>query len=227
MTFIQPPTLDVLPHPFFIVAEGIGDARFIDKLLQHKNVTNCSVGCPTQQSAQGMGKNAFPKYLAAVQTARTRGKSVPMRGLVIVADANGNADESFNEVVAALQDAKFPAPPSAFNISVNGGGFKTAVYLVPRQGETGTLEHLLLRAVFGKTAKLKKCLDEFSTCSGGLKSTKPNIQAKMRMSALAATFCAENPWCSLANMWSDPNNPVPIDSSEFDALYNFIRTFAV
>jgi hypothetical protein len=224
MTFIQPPTLDALPRPFFIVTEGIGDARFVDKLLEYKNITNCSVGCPTQQSVQGTGKDAFAKYFAAIQTARTRATSVPLRGLLVVADANGNADESFNAIVAALQGAAFPAPLHPFNVA--GGAFKIAIYLVPGEGETGTIEHLLLRAVFGKTPSLAKCVDDFSTCTGGLKSTKPNMQAKMRMSALAATFCANNPWCSIAYMWSDPNNPVPISSPQFDALSNFVQNFA-
>lgn len=191
MTFIQPPTLDVLPHPFFIATEGLGDARFMDKLLEFKNITNCSIGCPSQKSAQGMGKGAFPQYFSAIQTARTRAMSVPLRGLLVVADANGDVGESFDAIVAALQDAGFPLPPDAFSIS--GGNFKIAIYLVPGEGETGTLEHLLLRAVFGKSPGLDKCLDDFSICTGGLKSPKPNIQAKMRMSALAATFCTDNP----------------------------------
>jgi hypothetical protein len=225
MTFIQPPTLEVLPDPFFIVTEGLGDARFVDKLLQFKNIANCSIGCPSQMSAQGMGKNSFSQYFAAIQTARSRAKSVALRGLLVIADANGDVSASFDEIVGALQRAGFPVPPDAFSIS--GGKFRIAIYLVPGKGETGTLEHLLLRAVFGKSPGLEKCLDDFSTCTGGLKSIKPNIQAKMRMSALAATFCTDNPWCSLANMWSDPKNPVPLDSPQFDGLSNFVKNFAV
>jgi hypothetical protein len=174
-----------------------------------------------------MGKNAFPKYFSAIQTARTRAKSVPLHGLLVIGDANGNADQSFNEVTTALQAATFPVPARPFDVSVDGNGFKVAVYLVPGHGETGTLEHLLLKAVFQKTPGLEKCMADFSACSNGLKSPKANIQAKMRMSALAATFCADNPWCSLANMWSDANNPVPINSSHFDPLSNFVKNFAV
>lgn len=226
MTFIQPRTLDALPHPFFIVTEGIGDARFTDELLRFKKITNCSIGCPTQESAQGMGKEAFPKYFSAIQSARSRAKSVSLRGLLVIADANGNADHSFDAIAAALHTAIFPVPNGPFEVNI-AGGFKIAVYLVPGEGETGTLEHLLLKAVFQKTPGLEKCVDDFSACTGGLKSAKPNAQAKMRMSALAATFCADNPWCSLANMWSDANNPVPISSSHFEHLSSFVQDFAV
>ena len=53
MTFIQPRTLDLLPHPFFIATEGMGDARFVDELLKFKGITNCSVGCPSRRKLKG------------------------------------------------------------------------------------------------------------------------------------------------------------------------------
>jgi hypothetical protein len=225
MTFIEPSKLEFLPHPFFIVAEGMGDARFIDELLQFKGITSCSVGCPSRESSKNKtGKDAFPEYLLAIQTARARAKSVPLRGLLTVADADGDAGRSFTAVTNALENAQFPKPADAFKIS-EVDGFKVAVYLVPGEGETGTLEHILLKAVFKKSPALEKCLEDLSTCTGGLKSVKPNAQAKMRMSALAATFCADNPWCSAANMWSDKGNPVPINSDCFNHLHEFLATF--
>jgi hypothetical protein len=222
--FIQAQTLDFLPRPFFIVTEGMGDARFVDELLQFKNITACSVGCPSSQSAGGTGKDAFLKYFSAVQTARTRAKSIALKGVLVIADADGNATDSFNAVAKALEDSQFPKPPRAFE-TAQVNGLKVAVYLLPAKGETGTLEHLLLRAVFEKFPNLDKCLNDFSSCTGGLTSPKPNAQAKMRMSALAATFCADNPWCSAANMWSDRGNPVSISSSCFTQLSDFLTMF--
>lgn len=223
--FIQRRTLDLLPHPFFVVTEGMGDARFVDEILQFRNITNCSVGCPSMESAKGMGKDAFSEYFLAIQTARTRAKSVAMRGLLVVADADVDAAESFKSVTRSLGDSNFPQPAQAFEIT-EANGFRAAVYLVPGEGEVGTLEHLLLKAVFRKFPNLEKCLEEFSVCSGGLKSAKANTQAKMRMSALAATYCAENPWCSPANMWSDSGNPVPVDSECFRHFADFLAAFA-
>jgi hypothetical protein len=226
MTFIQPQRLEVLPQPFFIVTEGMGDARFIDELLHFKGIANCSVGCPSRENSKNkMGKDALPDYLLAIQTARVRAKSVPMRGLSIVADADGDASKSCTAVVTALKNAQFPQPPDAFTIS-DVNGFKVAIYLIPGKGETGTLEHLLLRAVFKESPVLEKCLEEFASCTGGLKSAKPNAQAKMRMSALAATFCADNPWCSPSNMWSDKGNPVPLNSDCFNHLHEFLAAFS-
>src|ERR1700687_4127974 len=118
----------------------MGDARFVDRLLQFKKIANCSIGCPSNETASGMGKEAFPKYFSAIQSARTRSQSVPLRGLLVVADANGNANESFNAIVTALQAATFPAPDLPFNVS--GDPVRVAVYLIPGEGGTGTLEQI-------------------------------------------------------------------------------------
>lgn len=225
MTFIQPQTLPVLPHPFFVATEGMGDARFVDEFLQFKAITNCSVGCPSATSAGGTGKDAFLKYFSAIQTARARPQSVPLRGLLVIADANGHANDSFDAVCKALDGSLFPKPNRPFEIDERNG-FRVAVYLMPGDGETGTLEHLLLKAVFARSPSLEKCLEELATCTGGLRSAKPNKEAKMRMSALAATFCADNPWCSPALMWSDKGNPVPINSDCFKHLGDFLGAFA-
>lgn len=214
MTFIEPRTLDLL-----------GDATFVDQLLQFKKITNCSVGCPSRDSAKGTGKSAFPEYFLAIQTARTRTKSAPLCGLLVLTDADGNADESFKEVANALERSAFPKPSRAFEVTEEAG-FRVAVYLVPGEGETGTLEHVLLRAALAKSPHLGKCLADFSACTGGLSSTKPNAQAKMRMSALAAAFCEDNPWCSSNTLWHDKNNPVPIDSACFDSLSQFLAKFS-
>ncbi len=123
-----------------------------------------------------------------------------------------------------LSLATFPVPRSPF--SIEGNDFRVAAYLMPGEGKTGTLEHLLLDAAFAKVASLQKCLDDFSTCTGALRSSKPNNLAKMRMSALAAAFCEDNPWCSANTMWSDKKNPVPIDSACFNHIGDFLTRFA-
>jgi hypothetical protein len=225
VTFIQPRTLDVLPHPFFIATEGMGDARFIEELLKFKGIANCSVGCPSRESARGKtGKDAFPDYFASIQIARSRANSTRLLGLLVVADADTNAEKAFKATATALESAMFPTPKDAF--SIEGSGLRVAVYLLPGEGKTGTLEHLLLKAAFAKTASLQKCLDDFAACTGALRSSKPNNLAKMRMSALAAAFCEDNPWCSANTMWSDEKNPVPINSACFNHIGDFLTKFA-
>jgi hypothetical protein len=224
VTFIQPPALELLPHPFFIVTEGMSDARLVDNLLQSKNITNCSVGCPSTTSSKGTGKDAYPNYLAVIQIARGRAKSARLSGLLVIADADADANATFHTVTSALESATFPSPAQPF--SIEGDPFRVAVYLLPGQGKTGTLDHLLLEAALTKASNLAKCLDDFSACTGALRSAKPNQLAKMRMSALAAAFCEDNPWCSANTMLCDSNSPVPISSSCFDHLSGFLAKFS-
>ena len=225
MTFIRPRTLELLPHPFFIVTEGIGDARFIDELLKSRGITNCSVGCPSRESSKGKtGKDAFADYFASIQIARGRASSTPLLGLLVVADADTNAEETFKAITTALKSATFPTPKDPF--SIEGNDPRVAVYLLPGESKTGTLEHLLLDAAFAKKARLRECLNDFSACTGGLRSSKPNNLAKMRMSVLAAAFCEDNPWCSANTMWSDDKNPVPINSACFNHIGDFLTEFA-
>ncbi|MGA7078160.1 MAG: hypothetical protein WBP70_19265 [Terriglobales bacterium] len=118
-----------------------------------------------------------------------------------------------------------PRPSEAFEVVQDDKGVKVAVYLVPGKGDSGTLEHLLLRAVFATLPNLEKCLDEFSGCIKAPKAPNMNVEAKRKMSALSAMFCTENPWCSANLMWSDKGNPVPIDSPSFKHLWDFIAAF--
>jgi hypothetical protein len=225
VTYIQPPTLELITRPFFIATEGMGDARFIDELLKFKGTTNCSVGCPSRQSGKGRtGKDAFPDYFASIQIARGRLNSTRLLGLLVVADANESAEKAFKAITTALGSATFPTPKDPFRIEETD--LRVAVYLLPGEGRTGTLEHLLLGAVFAKTEILSDCLDKFSTCTGALRSSKPNQLAKMKMSVLTAAFCEDNPWCSANTMWSDDNNPVPIDSACFNDIAGFLSRFA-
>ena len=203
----------------------MGDARLVDELLKFRGITNCSVGCPSRQSSKGKtGKDAFPDYFASIQVARSRVNSTRLLGLLVVADADTNAEKAFEAITVALELAEFPTPKDPF--SIEGNDLRVAIYLLPGEGKTGTLEHLLLDAVFAKTSSLQKCLDDFSVCTGALRSSKLNNLAKMRMSALAAAFCEDNPWCSANTMWSDDQNPVPINSACFNDIGDFLKRFA-
>jgi hypothetical protein len=171
-----------------------------------------------------MGKEAYPKYLLALQTARIRAASVPTQGLLVVADANGDAGESFRKVREALEEATFPVPTKPFTVE-EYNSFRVAVFLVPGEGQNGTLEDLLLQAVFQASPALEKCLIDLAKCTGGLKAATANKVAKMKMSVLAATFCWSNPWCSPSTIWSAQDNPVPITSDCFNPLSSLLVDF--
>ncbi len=62
MSAILPHEIKEIPQPFVVVCEGYGDIRFIDALLDLKNITNCSVGCPSTRGGFGTGySDRYPK----------------------------------------------------------------------------------------------------------------------------------------------------------------------
>jgi|ERR1039457_5311162 hypothetical protein len=220
---ILPRKVNGIPQPFLVVCEGYGDVCFIDALLGFRHITNCDVGCPSLEGGTGTGRDAIPAYLKSVQTAIQLGKA-NLHGLLVIADANGDATVSFNFMSAALHDATFPVPTGPFTIE--GNPFRVGIFLIPGNGKTGCLEHILWDAAVQRTPELAECVDDFSLCTGGHIGAAPsNKQAKMRMSAIVAAHCMDNPWASPALMWSDAGNPVPIDSSCFIELGDFLATF--
>jgi len=223
MSYILPHSIDKIPHPFIAVCAGMGDARFISSLLNLRKITNCSVGCPSDKGGHGMGKEAILSYLRAVQAAMKTGKAA-LRGLVVVADADVNPDQRFTEIADAIRDAGFPVPTKAF--SIEGDPLRVGVYIIPGVGRTGTLEHLLWDAALKHNPAIENCVDNFSMCMGGkIAAASENKQAKMKMSAIVAASCQDNPWASPALIWSDKGNPVPIDSECFSHCSDFLVQF--
>src|SRR5579863_7973498 len=95
----QPREVD-LTRPYLAVCEGMSDATFVSRLLQHAGRNNCSVGCPSDESAGGQGIERIPDYLAAVR-AITKGRGV-LRGIVVVADADRYARRRFKLIARGL-----------------------------------------------------------------------------------------------------------------------------
>jgi len=212
-----------IPYPFLIVCEGYGDARFIDALLGAANIVNCSVGCPSTTGGTGSGKDGIAKYLKAIQAVVQSGKA-ELQGLLVIADADGNAATSFNTMVAAMQAAAFNAPAAPFTLS--GAPLRTGLFLIPGQGLTGCLDHILWDAAIQQNPALTQCVTDFFNCTGNrIAAAIPNNQAKMRMSAIAAAHCVDNPWTSAALMWSDAGNPIPANSPRFNDLVQFLQQF--
>ncbi|MGD0972301.1 MAG: DUF3226 domain-containing protein [Desulfobaccales bacterium] len=215
--YLIPKDVRDVPRPFLIVCEGMSDVRFIGSLLEHIGITTCSVGCP---SREGLG-NSIPRYLQGIR-AITLGKE-SFRGILIIIDANDKPTQQFTTIQQALRNANFPAPEKPF--SVEGDLFRVAVFLIPRKGENGTLEKLLLEAALENRPDMQTCLDNFCDCTRSVKTWTTNQQAKMRLSALVAASCQDNPWASAGIMWSEPGNPVPIESECFNHIADFLKIF--
>ncbi|PYV63046.1 MAG: hypothetical protein DMG97_38750 [Acidobacteria bacterium] len=228
MSFLLPKPLgDATTLPFILVCEGYGDAKFFNKFLEFLKIDNCSVGCPSRDVCKEYeGDTDLEKYLHGIRFITRKQGAAPFRGLLVIVDADEKPQEQFVYAVEALKNAGFPVPQKEFILSEQDG-LRIGVFLMPGEGRSGTLEHLLLEATLIKTPAFVDCLEQFSTCTGIIPSGTENQQAKMKMSALVGATCKNNPWASPAHVWSDPGNPVPIESKAFDHISKFLRIFVV
>lgn len=206
--------------PFVVVCEGLADAGFISALLVHKGITDYEVGCPSPKIGGGQGKDKIGKYLEALAA-----NPAGLRGILVVVDTDSSASKIFKQMTNAFRSVAPLVPIPTKPFTVTGDNPRSAVFLVPKKGRRGTLEHLLLEAVFDKKPRLKVCLDSFEKCIGKVKSWPPNKQAKMRMAALTACHCRDNPASSVAWIWAERGNPVPINSRTFKHISEFLAEF--
>jgi hypothetical protein len=208
--------------PFLVVCEGISDARFVCELLELKKISTCSVGCPSNDGLGGAGGvQAIPRYLLGIQ-AIIKGKQT-LSGILVMVDADDKPAQRFQTMRKALTDAEFPAPEKPFTITIAPP--RTAIFLIPKEGENGTLDSLLLEAALKHRPQMRVCLDNFCDCMGNIKSWTQNQQSKMRLSAVVAASCQENPWATGAIMWSEKGCPVPINSDCSVHVSDFLAAF--
>ena len=225
MSLILPHKVERIETPFIVACEGFNDVCFVEQLLNIKRIENCRVGCPSRTGVGGDGKDYLNKYLSAIALAANNDTVPMLRGLLVVVDADDSPQRAFDLACSALRYAEYPVPDSAFTAK-NKNGVRTAVYLIPGENETGTLEHLLLRAAFDSSKDREPCIDSFLNCIGRAPANKPNVLAKMQMSALVAASFPTNPWATPGYLLqSSRNDIVPIDSIHFKHLADFLAEF--
>ena len=225
MTLILPHKVSVIDAPYIVVCEGFGDACLVAKLLEHRAIQNCRVGCPSRAGVGGEGKDFLDKYLDAIALVAANQTTRILRGILVMVDADDDPGKAFDLACEALTFAEFPAPDAQFALH-QVGDLRTAVYLVPGLGETGTLEHLLLLSALEKAPASGVCVDAFLGCVGKTPANEPNVLAKMKMSALVAASNPRNPWATPGPLLqSSKSNLIPIDSPHFKHLGDFLAEF--
>jgi hypothetical protein len=225
MNYILPHKVERIESPFIVACEGFADVCLIEQLLTLRSTENCRVGCPSRTGVGGDGKDYLNKYLSAIALAANNDTVPALRGLMVIVDADDAPEKAFDLACSALRFAQYPVPDSAFALK-DENGVKTAIYLIPGENETGTLEHLLLRAAFDSSKNSEPCIDSFLDCIGKAPADEPNTLAKMKMSALVAAAFPGNPWATPGPLLqSSRNEIVPIDSIHFKHLADFLAKF--
>jgi hypothetical protein len=202
--------------PYVIVCEGFQDLGLICALLKHLHIENCDVTYPKKIDG-GNGKGAICKVLSLLAGRPT------VKGVLVVADADINPANSFQEICKGI--TPFPVPKTPFTVQKSKER-RSGVFLIPGPGKNGALEHLLLEIVKTERPELVTCVENYRTCTVGSKVWGDNDEAKMKMQCIVAATCEKNPYCSLSWIWKYDTVPVKIDSPVLKELSDFLVEFS-
>ena len=189
-------------------------------MAQEAGLVGFDVGDPSD-SGKGAGRPAIPRHLLGALSGTDAGN---IQSLAVFIDNNGDPNEAMAFGKQALADCGFivPDPPAILTTQ----GRRVGLYLIPEVGRRGTLEDLLLDAVFDADPHLRACVDAFISCTKIPSGWQPNQQAKMKLEAIIAAHCARNPQCPLHCVWQEMDNPIPRNSPRFDGVRSFLRSLA-
>ena len=209
----------VYDGPGVVVCEGRSDANFLSALFDHHGIDGFEVTFPTGEQGGGEGALSIGKCLKGIM-AGSGARAI--KTVVIVRDCDDSPDKSFRQARSDLEFAQLDVPdqPTRFTL----GDPRVAILMIPGAGTKGTLETLLLQAIKDANPAFMDCVDKFASCLDDPHSWSENKRAKMKLQALIAGCCKQDPASSLSWVWGKSGNPVPIDSSHFDEIAEFFKS---
>jgi hypothetical protein len=199
--------------PVLIVCEGPTDCAFVRAIAQEAGVVGAEVQCPSD-SGTGDGKTYIPRYLEAALS--VYGQNIRVLGLIV--DNDDAPDAALALGKDTLMALGYDVTPPNILVTDNR---RVGLYTLPEIGAQGTLEDLLLLAVFDANPPLRQCVEAFEACAATPVAWPPNVRAKGRLEAVIASQCRK-PQCGLRNVWKEPDNPIPRTSPRFRGLRDFL-----
>jgi 5S rRNA maturation endonuclease (ribonuclease M5) len=195
-----------------VLCEGKRDASFVLHLAEQRGIDGIQVGFTN-------GKDGFKNYLVDL---RVRRGFNSLRHIVILRDCDENGEVAFRDVVQQINEAGRYDIPTAPEVETAGTPGIT-VRLIPDSTTVGNLDALLLSAV-DANHPLNPCFDSYFECCK-LGDVSIGKASKIKLTTIVAASCHANPSCSLVWVWKETGNPIPLQSSKFDAIADFLRRF--
>jgi hypothetical protein len=207
--------LEEINHPYQVICEGPDDIAFFSRLLRHDRVSWFQVGCG-KCNGQCAGKDGFWRRLEAIKNTAT----VPVKGVVIVADCDTDPIDRFDNVCKQFRDQNFLAPKKPYQIVVDKDGLKTAVVMVPGEGRNGGLESLILDCCGGANHGVP-CIDDFFQCAH---IPDPYIDPdKLKLRALIATQNQKDPSLAIGYWLAEKTRPFEMNHPAIQPIADFFR----
>lgn len=204
-----------------IVGEGAGDAALIQYLCEDRGIDGFQI-----EDARGNSK--FQDFIGGLVG---RKGIQNLRALIIVADSENGAQNSFEDIRKQMKAAQVPYPhnPYTFARQPNLGSYATYVLMIPFSSgppitaTTGALETLLLPSAEQHLGNASRCLDAWCECVQMNPWSKVH-RDKARLRSLLAAAHPEDPNISLQWALSPRKNLIPLGHQSFDPLAALLRS---
>jgi hypothetical protein len=159
-----------LSREILLVCEGATDAHFFKHLLARRKVAGFDIDWTLTEDAGGRvteGKDAFEAYLRALRTEFEKVERFT-QAVILVADNDDQPQAQFRNVQKQIAKAgSFGVPDAPLELRQSAVGLPPlAILMLPWNDEPGSLETLLLQAVFSEDHKGRQCVEDFSRATG-------------------------------------------------------------
>ena len=214
--------------PHLIVCEGLSDAKFLKYLLDSRNLESFEIGRPSNrlEGVDSNGQGGILQYLRAIKVQRIDAKN-GLDTLAVVVDSDTDPAAAFERTKGWLNQSGFASPEREF-IWSRSGTPRTAIVLIPGVDsggalKTGTLEHLLFEIVWDEAPHVHHCVEEYAHALGGHRGWSENSRAKMRIQSVIAGCCKADPCSSLAYLWSNDPQLIPVANQRCEFIADVFR----
>lgn len=203
-----------------IVGEGAGDAALIQHLTEARGITGFQI-----EDAGGSSK--FQSFISGLLA---RSGFNRLKALIVVADADEGADDSFNKIRTQMKAARIPCPHAAYVVArLPNITFVTYVLMIPFTilgdaivSNTGALETILLPSAEAHLVRYLQCLNDWCDCAQMDQWTKTHRDTARLRSLLAAAY-PKDPNIGLQWALSPSKNLIPLDHPSLDMLADLLR----
>ncbi|MGV8120130.1 MAG: DUF3226 domain-containing protein [Candidatus Xenobiia bacterium LiM19] len=188
-----------------IVVEGADEENLFESLLKKLGVSDYDV---KKVEGKGNFKTKLPTLI------KGSGFRSNVKTLLVVRDADENAESAFESIKNIIKKAGLKAPPKPGEFSK--GVPRIGIFIMPGSSDKGMLEDLCLRSVEKHPAM--KCVNEFSNCI-----SKLDIPPRNLSKARAQAFLAAMPEIINCVGLGGRKNYWDFDSPAFSDLREFLK----
>jgi hypothetical protein len=212
-----------------IVCEGNADQQFLENLISARRLGNFQVmiAKPDPSDTNSGGKSRFRSFLQALEIPLSQ--SNLLANIILVSDNDLDPSASFQDIQKQIRNSGLFNPPSK-PLRRARRNKKNAVSLfvmmIPWTKKKGTLEHLILEALYDVYPNEKKCVEFYYECMR-IEATE-NKRAKILTQCMITALSRDDPNCGVGHMWGRRNGfQKLLANPAFDQIADFLQKFSV